>query len=38
MQYLQKFGIIHRDIKPGNILYDCKNWKIADFGFSLESK
>jgi serine/threonine protein kinase len=38
MQYLQKFGIIHRDIKPGNILYDGKNWKIADFGFSLESK
>ena len=38
MQYLQRFGIIHRDIKPGNILYDGKNWKIADFGFSLESK
>lgn len=35
MQYLFKLGIIHRDIKPGNILYDGKSWKIADFGFSL---
>jgi len=28
---------LHRDIKPGNILYSKNNWKLADFGFAIES-
>ena len=35
--YMQKMGIWHRDIKPGNILYysDENLFKYSDFGFSL---
>ena len=37
LKYLASEGIIHRDIKPANILLgDDKQWKIADFGFSIE--
>ena len=34
--YLHTVGIIHRDIKPGNILVGArnKNAKIADYGIS----
>ncbi|KIY44205.1 kinase-like protein [Fistulina hepatica ATCC 64428] len=34
IQYLHHQGIIHRDIKPGNLLYsdDRRQVKIADFG------
>ena len=34
--YLHNVGIIHRDIKPGNILVggEKKNAKIADYGIS----
>ncbi len=29
-----KHGIIHRDIKPGNIFYDDNQYLLADFGIS----
>ena len=40
LEYLQKFGIVHRDIKPDNIMISKKERdnniiiKIMDFGFS----
>ena len=31
-------GILHRDLKPANILKTNAGWKIADFGFAVESE
>eukprot|EP01017_Pseudomicrothorax_dubius_P009028 TRINITY_DN13004_c0_g1_i2.p1 TRINITY_DN13004_c0_g1~~TRINITY_DN13004_c0_g1_i2.p1 ORF type:complete len:329 (+),score=50.34 TRINITY_DN13004_c0_g1_i2:57-1043(+) len=35
---LQSLNIIHRDIKPTNILLGNGRWKIADFGFAKRLK
>ncbi len=36
LEYAFSLGIIHRDIKPGNIMYDTgRNVKITDFGASI---
>ena len=34
LEECQKQGIIHRDIKPGNIFYDGNNYLLGDFGIS----
>lgn len=34
-KYLMKNNILHRDMKPANILKGKFNWKIADFGFAV---
>lgn len=36
-KYLVKQGILHRDLKPPNVLRSGKVWKISDFGFSIRS-
>lgn len=36
-KYLISCGIIHRDLKPANILRTGNIWKIADFGFAIQS-
>ena len=39
LTYVHKMGVIHRDIKPGNILMDNNmNIKIGDFGVSAVKK
>jgi serine/threonine-protein kinase ULK/ATG1 len=38
IQFLRKYNLTHRDIKPGNLLLDSDRddatLKIADFGFA----
>ena len=36
-QVLEKYNIIHLDIKPDNILIHNGNFKISDFGFAKEA-
>lgn len=36
IQALQKVGIVHRDIKPTNVLYDGNRLRIIDFGIACE--
>jgi serine/threonine protein kinase len=37
-KYLIKQKVLHRDLKPPNILKSGPNWKICDFGFSVMGK
>jgi serine/threonine protein kinase len=37
LAYLHAQGVMHRDIKPQNILLQGQSTKIADFGFACRS-
>ena len=33
--FIHSLGVAHRDIKPGNVLYDGRRWRLCDFGFAI---
>ena len=37
-KYLLQRKVLHRDLKPPNILKSGPTWKICDFGFSMIGK
>ena len=34
LKHIHSLGVAHRDIKPGNVLYDGHRWRLCDFGFA----
>lgn len=37
LQHCHALGVAHRDVKPANVLYDGRRWRLCDFGFAVEA-
>ncbi len=35
LSHIHSLGACHRDVKPGNVLYDGQRWRLCDFGFAI---
>lgn len=35
LEHCHALGVAHRDVKPANILYDGRRWRLCDFGFAV---